>query len=540
MEMIDEALLQRIPTLHEESEVDVDSETLFDQSTLLDGVVRVYATHSQPNHLQPWQRMRQEFSTSSGFIIAGNRILTNAHAVEYGSLIQVKKRQSESKYVARVEAVGHECDLAVLSIEDPTFWEETSALTFGSLPGLLEEVNVIGYPVGGDTISISSGVVSRIEMQEYAQAQSQLLAIQIDAAINPGNSGGPVVNTDGQVIGVAFQSLQEEDIENIGFVVPVPVIHHFLEDIKGNNRYSGVCSLGVRLQSMENEELRKFKKMEIKETGVLIIDIAATSPAASCLKKGDVLLMIDDIRVGNEGSIDLREGNFKERVQLSYHLSQMFPGDIVKCQILRDGIRIPVEVAVSVPKKLIPRTLLKFDNTEIVNNNRVKCSSIVGGSPSYLIIGGLVFISLSREYLDSEFNPDRVTPANFDLWSDEFQILSKADSTEKKENEEIVLLSQVISHRCNIGYETQRNMQLHSFNGIPVENLSHLQKLKLEAYSSIQKSDRTDTACDSFIFQFSNGQLIVLESAATITAQEQVKTNDLLTSNRYNRYHLIT
>lgn len=75
-----------------------------DQTDLLNGVVRIYCTHSQPNFGMPWQRMKQEFSSSTGFVIDGNRILTNAHAVEYGSLIQVKKRSSEKKYVASVIA----------------------------------------------------------------------------------------------------------------------------------------------------------------------------------------------------------------------------------------------------------------------------------------------------------------------------------------------------------------------------------------------------------------------------------------------------
>ena len=75
-----------------------------DQTELLNGVLRIYCTHSQPNFGMPWQRMKQEFSTSTGFVIDGKRILTNAHAVEYGSLIQVKKRSSEKKYVASVIA----------------------------------------------------------------------------------------------------------------------------------------------------------------------------------------------------------------------------------------------------------------------------------------------------------------------------------------------------------------------------------------------------------------------------------------------------
>ena len=220
---------------------------------LLNGVVRVYCTHSPPNFAMPWQRLKQEFSSSTGFVIAGRRLLTNAHAVEFGSLIQVKKRESEDKYVASVAAVGHECDLAVLTVEDDKFWEGLHPLTFGSVPDLLEEVSVIGYPVGGDSLSISNGVVSRIEMQEYAQASAQLLAIQIDAAINPGNSGGPVINNDNEVIGVAFQSLSGEDLEGIGYVVPCNVVDHFLDDVARHGSFSGVCGLGVRLQGMENE-----------------------------------------------------------------------------------------------------------------------------------------------------------------------------------------------------------------------------------------------------------------------------------------------
>ena len=168
-------------------------------SAILDSVVRVFCTHSEPNFAMPWQRLKQDYSTSTGFVIQGRRILTNAHSVEYGSLVQVKKRQSEDKFVASVLAVGHECDLAILEVEDEAFWNDLDPLEFGELPDLFEDVNVIGYPVGGDGISISSGVVSRIEMQEYAQACTELLAIQIDAAINPGNSGGPVTNSEDQV-----------------------------------------------------------------------------------------------------------------------------------------------------------------------------------------------------------------------------------------------------------------------------------------------------------------------------------------------------
>jgi hypothetical protein len=75
-----------------------------EQSQLLDSVIRIYCTHSKPNFAMPWQRRRQESSTSTGFAIRDQRILTNAHSVEYGSLVQVKKRQSEDKFLAKVTA----------------------------------------------------------------------------------------------------------------------------------------------------------------------------------------------------------------------------------------------------------------------------------------------------------------------------------------------------------------------------------------------------------------------------------------------------
>lgn len=75
-----------------------------DNNSILNSVIRIYCTHSEPNFGMPWQRLRQESSTSSGFITDDHKILTNAHAVEYGSIVQVKKRQSEKKYLATVVA----------------------------------------------------------------------------------------------------------------------------------------------------------------------------------------------------------------------------------------------------------------------------------------------------------------------------------------------------------------------------------------------------------------------------------------------------
>ena len=135
----------------------------------------------------------------------GVRVVTNAHSVEYGSVVQVQRRGEDEKYEAVIEAVGNECDLALLRVDDlfggdannvkddddnddgSSSRDDTDGvLTLGPLPSLQDEVEVLGYPSGGESLCVTKGVVSRIETQEYAQAGARLLAMQIDAAINPG------------------------------------------------------------------------------------------------------------------------------------------------------------------------------------------------------------------------------------------------------------------------------------------------------------------------------------------------------------------
>lgn len=182
--------------------IDDDDERLL--ASTLDAVVKVYATHNDPDFLIPWQRKHQTSSTSSGFVVdvpgIGMRVMTNAHSVEYGSVVQVQRRGDDEKHEAIVVAVGNECDLALLQVDSlfpPTTDDDddartgsarttTYALPLGPLPPLQDEVEVLGYPAGGDSLCVTKGVVSRIEMQEYAQAGARLLAMQIDAAINPG------------------------------------------------------------------------------------------------------------------------------------------------------------------------------------------------------------------------------------------------------------------------------------------------------------------------------------------------------------------
>ena len=162
---------------------------------VLDCVLKVFCTHCEPNYELPWAMTPQRQSTSSAFVIQGRRILTNAHSVEHYTSVALKKRYSDTKYPAKVVAIGNECDIAQLHVESEEFWEDLedqvgmnntkhAFLQPGPLPQLQDSVLVIGYPSPGNQISVTAGVSSRVEMQNYVHGQGDLLAVQIDAAVS--------------------------------------------------------------------------------------------------------------------------------------------------------------------------------------------------------------------------------------------------------------------------------------------------------------------------------------------------------------------
>jgi len=182
----------------------------------------------RPDYNMPWRMKDQETTVGSGAVIAGGLILTNAHVVSDATYIQVKKESDPDLYDAEIMFIGHDCDLALLKAKDPnstgTPWSWSSADTGAQVKG-----RHVWLPMGGSRISITEGVTSRIEISQYTHCGSvSFLTIQTDAAINPGNSGGPVIQNN-RIVGVAFQA---SAIRIISLHDPVPVIRHFLADVR--------------------------------------------------------------------------------------------------------------------------------------------------------------------------------------------------------------------------------------------------------------------------------------------------------------------
>jgi S1-C subfamily serine protease len=404
-------------------------------------VVQIVTFSQQPVWDSPWRLDSVRKSSGTGFVVKGKRIMTNAHVVSWARQILVRRYQDPRPYVARVDYIGHDCDLALLEVQEDRFFDGLEALELGELPKVRSTVVTYGYPAGGEQISYTRGVVSRIEIQNYVHIGNRnLLAVQTDAAINPGNSGGPVIQDD-KVVGVSFQGMP--GLENAGFFIPPPIVQHFLKDI-ADGRYDGFPQAGVGLAPLQNEAYRRFLKVPDDDRGVRIDRIYPVAPTQAALREDDVLLKLGSYDVGSDGTI-LYDGN---RMHLSAAISDAQHGDTLALQLVRGGKLMDVSLPVGV---------IAEDRAE---GNLYE-------PPRYMVYGGLVFTPLSRDYLRAAGQAGSET-ANAELIYELFYRRIESPKTARKEP---VVLAAVLAHAVNANLEVRGRALVDRINGVRIEKL---------------------------------------------------------------------
>ena len=418
--------------------------------TIQGSIVKIMATHNHPDYQSPWQRKGINSVTGSGVIIGGKRILTNAHVVADQTLVEVQREGYGSTYTADVEFVCHSCDLALLTIEDESFFDNAVPLEIDGLPELQSRVSVYGFPTGGETISITEGIVSRIEVDYYVHSSGRFLLAQVDAAINPGNSGGPVIS-DGKIVGIAMQSL--EQAENIGYIVPAPVINHFLEDVK-DGRFDGFPELDVYVQLLENKALRESLNLPKNTGGLLVTAVAEDSNLIDLIKPGDVILAIDDYDIGRDGKVTLESGLRVESSHLEY-LKQV--GASLDLKIFRDGKTFTRKALLTPRKKRLNQK--EYDK-----------------DPTYFVFSGLVFQPLSNGYLSANPSAQYFMLSYIPEYTLENYRKLIPDRI-KSNRDQVVVLSRVLPDAINQGYKNMEHSVVYSINGTIVKDMPHLIKL---------------------------------------------------------------
>ena len=439
---------------------------------------RISNTAQEFNYRVPWLPGPMGGGSGTGWVVAKDRLMTNAHVVSNARLLTVEKESDPKKYVATVEHIAHDCDLALLKVEDAEFWKDTIPLAVGGVPEIESSVSVYGYPIGGERLSVTQGVVSRIDFRTYAHSvMDSHLTIQIDAAINPGNSGGPVLQ-GGKVVGVAFQGFSGDVAQNVGYMIPTPVIRHFLKDIE-DGTYDRYMDLSIGTFPLLNAAHRRALGVPEDGRGVVVTSVGGASVCSGKLRVGDVLLKIDGLDIQSDGMVEL-EG---ERVMMAEVAERRYKGDKVKFEVLRDGKMVTEEVTFDRAWPFIQQAT-SYD------------------PPRYLVFGGLLFQPMNRNLMVTyQFQNPRVFHYYAHFIEDELY----------KERDEVIMLTALLPDPINTYLDEFREGIVKQINGRAVRNLKEL-------------AAETAKPADEYVIEFEGiGRPLVLQRSDLDTARDRIR-----------------
>ncbi|MFI4859282.1 MAG: trypsin-like peptidase domain-containing protein [Phycisphaerales bacterium JB063] len=437
-------------------------------------VVKIHTTARYPNLFQPWRKEGPSESSGTGVIIEGNRIITNAHVVNYASRVYVQGYQSADRIEARIVAFAPGVDLAMLEIvdEDAGFFDDRPPLPIANeLPAIRGDISAFGYPVGGDDLSVTRGIVSRIEVAGYNHGFIGL-RIQVDAALNPGNSGGPAL-IDKQIVGIVFSGIGSAD--NIGYLIPAEEVLDFIQDAE-DGTYDGRPELQIgSMQTLENDALRDKLGIDRDVTGMMV----TTTPQGveSPLRPWDVVTHIGEHNIDNEGQCPIRDdlrGDFR-----------YFVHDLVSDQgtvpltVIREGETLTLDVPAPLHVPALMPSLSRANDY-----------------PRYYIYGPLVFSQVTDEIASA-------LPARFmQLFNYiESPLVTRVGDKPAFEGEELVIVAApMFDHRITKGYDGHHLSVVSAINGQQVTNLESLVTILAELDDEFVVIEFMGLATETLVF----------------------------------------
>src|SRR6266480_1316879 len=442
-------------------------------------LVRITATEVEPDYRAPWNSGGVQRGIGAGFVIDGNRIMTNAHVVSNSRYLTVERDGDPNKYPATVLFVAHDCDLALLKVASADFFKDMTPLTFGGIPELESVVSAYGYPLGGERMSVTTGIVSRIDFQLYTHSSiDQHLAIQISAQINPGNSGGPVMQ-NAKVVGVAFQGYSGDVAQGVSYMIPTPVINRFLKDIS-DTHYDKYPDLGITYSKLQNPAQRRFLGLKDDDRGVLVSTVVTAGPSAGIVQPGDVLLAIDDHPIASDSNVEL-EG---ERADFQEVVERKFKGDSVKFDVWRDKQPITVTIKLYTPWPYV------------IQAHRYDVR------PRYVLYGGLLFQPLNLDLLEAYRPTDLRLRHFFEYFVVEQLYLQHPD---------VIVLTNILPDPINTYLAPYRGGIVDEINGKKVRTLDEV------------ASALSETSERFVIRMIGDGPPLVLDRNKVESARERIK-----------------
>lgn len=422
-------------------------------------ILRVNSTDQAYDFFRPWTKKAPFSRRGLGTLIDGGRILVTAELVANSTFIELEKAATAEKSSATVERVDYECNLAVLRPADLTFLKGMKPMELDHGVRVGDRATVLQLEPNGE-IAQTQGTVTSIAVGSYPLDNMGLLLFRLSAPMQQrdGSFTLPAVR-EGKLLGLLMRYDARSQTADL---ISAPVIGHFLGEAEKSS-YGGFARAGIAFSTTRDPQLRRYIGLN-EPGGVYITDVLASGPADKAgLRKGDVILAV-------EGKAIDQDGNYEDpdfgRISFSHITNTVsHPGDTLTFRVFRDGK--PVEI----PVKMEAR-----DRSRILSE-----SYVVDRAPRYIILGGVVFMELSRPYLQ-EWGASWVKEAPKRLvFYDAFQ------NELPQERGKIVFISQILPSPDTIGYEGLDNLVVAKVNGKEIRSLDDLAEAAKHPVNGFQK-----------------------------------------------------
>jgi len=448
-------------------------------------VVRVNVASQSWNFTQPWRKNTPAIRQGLGVVLVDGRILVTAELVANHTYVELEKPETALKATARVEAVDYDANLALLAAPAAEFLQSIPGARFDDTATVGDRVEILQLEPNGNPVR-TAATITTIEVGPYPVDENAFLVFKLSVPLQSRENSFTIpVFKDHRLVGLV---MRYDPRTQTADVVPAPVIEHFLA-AAAVEPYAGFPRAGLTFSDTRDPQLRAFAKIPNGTGGAYITKVLPGSPAEQAgLRPGDILLQVDGQAIDQDGNYeDPRFG----KVSLAHYVSTVLrAGQTIPIVIWRDGQEVTVE-----------GTLAPRDRSRMVSQ-----PYIFDTPPNYVIVGGIVFSELSRQFL-REWGRNWPQDAPLRLvYLDRFQ------SELPDDRGKIVFVSGVLPGANTVGYDDIGFVVVDEVNGQPIKSLRDL-------------TSAVDNPTDGFhrIKLAEDPGLVVLDVEASKAEEERLK-----------------
>jgi S1-C subfamily serine protease len=411
-------------------------------------LVRVNVTGQPYDYMRPWQKKAPFSKRALGAVLSKGRVLVTADLVANQNYVELERAETGEKSGATVVVVDYEANLALVEPNDKKFLEGLTPLQLAMDTVVGDRLAALQLEPTGALV-VTEGLVTTVQMTRYPADVGQFLTYRISMAMQYRDNSYtiPLVKNNK----LAALLLRYDPRSQVLDAIPAPIIAHFLKAAE-QDPYRGFPSAGFSFFPTRDPQLRRFAGQTGKPGGVYVTSIEPNMPAAKAgMRVGDVVVAVGNNDIDQNGNyIDPLYGKIEFTNLIT---SRAFAGDTMQFQIQRGGKAMQLDVV--------------LDHRDA--KDYVIPPYNIDQPPPYLVLGGLIFQELSRQYLKEwGGNWQKEAPQRM-VYLDRFQ-----SELFPEGNRRVVIMTQVLPANSTIGYDDFAYLTVQKANGKEVKSLRDL------------------------------------------------------------------